>query len=87
MSCLKSECAKEIQELVAEVQNKYKLKLQDTRAQFILKKNEHEQNQKKILMNKLLADAFNCTSLNCLPTGPLMQQGILFTGYTSLCWV
>ncbi|KAH6827982.1 hypothetical protein C2S53_015145 [Perilla frutescens var. hirtella] len=59
VSLLKSECAKEMRE----IQNKYELKLQDAQAQLILKKNGLNQNQNKILMNKLLADA---CSYNCL---------------------
>lgn len=80
MNGLTSEFRKEI----AEVQKKYQLKFQDAQAQYTLKNNGLIQKHKKILMNKLLAAAFNFNCLNMGSTWPLMQQGKLFTAHASI---
>lgn len=83
---LESECRKQMQELVDEVSRKYQLKFQEAQAQYALKHNGLIQKHEKILMNKLLADAFNFNCLNTWSTWPLMQQGKLFTAHAStLC--
>ncbi|CAK9138730.1 unnamed protein product [Ilex paraguariensis] len=51
---LKSECDKEI----AQIRSKYEAKHQEAEAAFLLKKNEADTNHKKVLMNKMLAEAF-----------------------------
>ncbi|KAL1558519.1 hypothetical protein AAHA92_08972 [Salvia divinorum] len=72
---LKFECQKEMQELIDAVRKKYQLKFQDTQAQFALKNNGLCQKEKKILMNKILADTFNYSCLNMSSTWPLLLQG------------
>ncbi|KAL3848958.1 hypothetical protein ACJIZ3_010840 [Penstemon smallii] len=76
-SRLKSDCEKEIQEMVAQIRSKYEVKLQDNEAENKLKKNELEKNQKKVLMNKILAEVFRRKCSDYRSTGlPGMQQGI-----------
>ncbi|KAG6415377.1 hypothetical protein SASPL_122788 [Salvia splendens] len=72
---LKYECGKEMQELFDAVRKKYQLKIQDTEAQFALKNNGLCQKEKKILMNKILADSFNDNCLNMSSTWPMLLQG------------
>lgn len=85
MSGLKSECEKEIEEFIAEVRRKYQLKFNDAIAQFKLKNDELYQSRKKIVMNKLLADAFRFNCLNMRSTWPLPQQGMFFSAaHTSI---
>jgi hypothetical protein len=43
-------------------------------ADFIIKKNELDVNHKKVLMNKILADAFRS---KCMAPGPSGKQGML----------
>ncbi|KAH9614916.1 hypothetical protein KSS87_023646 [Heliosperma pusillum] len=60
---LKSECDKEIEDLVAQIRKKYCVKLEEAESSFSLKKSELELNQNMVMMNKFLADAFRskCT--------------------------
>ncbi|KAK4356365.1 hypothetical protein RND71_025336 [Anisodus tanguticus] len=58
---LRSECKKEIEEVIAPIRKKYELKLQEAEAAYLLKKKELDMNQNKILMNKALADSFRFT--------------------------
>ncbi|KAL0348999.1 UNVERIFIED_CONTAM: hypothetical protein Sangu_1127700 [Sesamum angustifolium] len=76
-SQLKSDCEKEIQEMIAQIRKKYEVKLQESEAAFRLKRNELYKNQTKVLMNKILAEAFRSKCLDVRPPGlPGMQQGI-----------
>ncbi|KAK4367206.1 hypothetical protein RND71_015086 [Anisodus tanguticus] len=73
--CLKSDCEKEIEEMIAQIRKKYDDKLQEVEAGFLRKKKELDVNQNKVLMNKLLADAFRCKCMNLKPSGlPGMRQ-------------
>ncbi|XP_042067797.1 uncharacterized protein LOC121811079 isoform X2 [Salvia splendens] len=72
---LKSEYQKEMQELYDAVRKKYQLKIQDTQAQFAVKNDGLCQKEKKILMNKTLADSFNYSCLNISSTWPALLQG------------
>ncbi|KAH9613949.1 hypothetical protein KSS87_011018 [Heliosperma pusillum] len=54
---LRSECDKEIEEVVAQIRKKYDVKLEEAESLYSLKKNELEMNQNMVMMNKLLADA------------------------------
>lgn len=73
---MKSDCEKEIEELVSQIRKKYELKHQETEAAFILKKNELDKNQNKVLRNKILAEAFRSKCLDLRPSGvPGMRQG------------
>lgn len=73
---LKSECDKEIEELVARIRRKYDKKLDEAEASFSLKRNELETWQNKVMMNKMLAEAFRskCTDYKAAPR--LQQLGI-----------
>ncbi|KAK4408491.1 hypothetical protein Sango_0430100 [Sesamum angolense] len=51
-SQLKSDCEKEIQEMINQIRKKYEVKLQESEAAFRLKRNELDKNQTKVLMNK-----------------------------------
>ncbi|KAL2557461.1 uncharacterized protein Fot_02200 [Forsythia ovata] len=75
--CLKSECEKEIQEVIAQIRNKYEAKLHDVETAFQLKKNELDKNHNKVLMNRILAEAFRSKCLDLRPSGPPgMQQAM-----------
>ncbi|MCE3049719.1 hypothetical protein HAX54_045591 [Datura stramonium] len=61
--------------MIAKIRKKYDHKLQEAEAAFLLKKKELDVNQNKVLMNKLLADAFRCKCMNLKPSGlPGMRQ-------------
>ncbi|KAJ9698071.1 hypothetical protein PVL29_007263 [Vitis rotundifolia] len=66
---LKSDCEKEIEEVVAQIRGKYEAKLQDVEATFVLKKMELDINQKKVTMNKILADAFRSKCMDVKASG------------------
>ncbi|XP_022949441.1 helicase protein MOM1 isoform X2 [Cucurbita moschata] len=55
---LKSECEKEIEEVTAQIQKKYETKLQESETEFDLRKKDLDVNYSKVLMNKILAEAF-----------------------------
>lgn len=69
MAQLKSDCEKEIEEITSQIRNRYEVKCQETEAEFRLKLNEHDKNQKKLLLNKMLADAFRSKCLETRPSG------------------
>ncbi|KAL9392962.1 hypothetical protein Peur_012247 [Populus x canadensis] len=77
---LKSDCEKEIQEVVAQIRRTYDFKLQDLEHEFLRKKKEMDDNQNKVLMNKILAEAFrtkckdNRASRQQEMTSSVMQQ-------------
>lgn len=73
---LRAECEKEIEVVAASIRKKYDLKLQEAEAAYLLKKNELDMNQKKVLMNKALANAFRfkCIDLE-ITARPVVQQG------------
>ncbi|KAL0460715.1 UNVERIFIED_CONTAM: hypothetical protein Slati_0698700 [Sesamum latifolium] len=76
-SQLKSDCEKEIQEMITQICKKYEVKLKESEAAFRLKRNELDKNQTKVLMNKILAEAFRSKCLDVRPPGLQgMQQGI-----------
>lgn len=82
---LKSDCEKEIEEVVAQLRGKYDAKLQDVEATFVLKKMELDINQKKVTMNKILADAFRSKCMDVKASGaPGVQQGITLLSKLSL---
>lgn len=78
-SQLKSDCEKEIEEMIAEIRNKYNARLQEADTKYSLRKNELGGNLKKVLLNKLLADTFR-SKCNELKPSKLqgMQQGMMF---------
>ncbi|CAK9167786.1 unnamed protein product, partial [Ilex paraguariensis] len=68
---LKSECDKEIEEIIAQIRSKYEAKLQEAEAAFLLKKNIFDTNHNKVLMNKILAEAFRSKCVDLRSTGSL----------------
>lgn len=76
---MKSDCEKEIEEKVSEIRKKYEGLIEDAEAAFLLRKKELDTNHKKVLMSKLLAEAF---SYKCMDTkgsqAPGMQQAFSF---------
>ncbi|XP_057508879.1 helicase protein MOM1-like isoform X2 [Actinidia eriantha] len=63
---LKSDCNKEIEEIIAEIRMKYEVKCQEAEAAFLLKKTELDTYHNKVLMNKILAEAFHSKCLGTL---------------------
>lgn len=62
--------------MISQIRNKYEVKCKENEAEFRLKKDEIEKNEKKVALSKMLAAAFR---LKCSekPSGmPNMQQGI-----------
>lgn len=77
MSQLKADCEKEIEKIIAQVQNKYEVKSGETDAEFRVKMNELDKNQNMVCLNKMLANAFGSKCLDVRPSGsPSIQQGI-----------
>ncbi|KAL6563630.1 hypothetical protein OROGR_002589 [Orobanche gracilis] len=84
-SKLKSDCDKEIQEIVTQIRNKYEAKSKENEAEFRLKKNELEKNQVKVLMNKILAAAFRFKCSNPRPAlVPSEEEGTQPCPYPSV---
>ncbi|XP_031123219.1 helicase protein MOM1-like isoform X3 [Ipomoea triloba] len=73
----RSDCEKEIKEMIERIRNKYETKIMEGENAFFLRKNELEGNQNKVLMNKILAEAFRSKCLDPRPTVlPQMQQAV-----------
>ncbi|KAL9244340.1 hypothetical protein vseg_018127 [Gypsophila vaccaria] len=71
---LKTECDKEIEDLVAQIRKKYDAKLEEAESSFTQKKNELDLYQNMIMINKFLADAFKSKCMD-YKAGP--QDGSL----------
>ncbi|KAK7831082.1 helicase protein mom1 [Quercus suber] len=67
---LKSDCEKEIEELSAQIRLKYDMKIQEVESEFLLKKKELDANRNKVLMNKILAEAFRSKCMDLRVPGP-----------------
>lgn len=77
MAQLKYECEKEIEEMISQIRNKYEVKYQEKEAEFRLKKNENDKNEKKVHLSKMLAAAFR-SKCGIRPSRlPNMQQGTI----------
>ncbi|KAK6138105.1 hypothetical protein DH2020_028145 [Rehmannia glutinosa] len=77
MSQLRTDCEREIQEIIAQIRKRYEVKLQETEAEFRLKRNELDQNQNKVAMNKILAEVFRSKCKDPTPSGtPCVQQAV-----------
>lgn len=76
-SKLKADCEKEIEGMLAQIRGKYETKIQEAEAQYSLKLNELQTNQNKVMMNKILAEAFQskCMDLRA-STAMAVQQGM-----------
>ncbi|TQE07274.1 hypothetical protein C1H46_007096 [Malus baccata] len=74
---LKGDCDKEIEEAVAEIQRNYELRSQEVEAEFLLKKKELDSIHHKVLMNKILAEAFRskCMDLRASGASGVQQDG------------
>ena len=73
---LKSDCEKEIQEVVAQIRTKHDIKLQEIESEFLRKKKEMADNQNKVFLNKILAEAFRSKCMdNKASSTPVRQQG------------
>ncbi|KAF5751556.1 helicase protein MOM1-like [Tripterygium wilfordii] len=77
---LKSDCDKEIEEVVAQIRKNYEIKLQEVEAEFLTKKKDMDENLNKVLMNKILAEAFRskCMDTRVSTTRGLRQAGLHF---------
>ncbi|PQQ05430.1 helicase protein MOM1 isoform X2 [Prunus yedoensis var. nudiflora] len=75
---LKTDCEKEIEEAVAEIRRKYEIRFQEIEAEFLLKKTELDSIHNKVLMNKILAEAFRskCMDLRASGASGAQQDGI-----------
>ncbi|KAI3826484.1 hypothetical protein L1987_00532 [Smallanthus sonchifolius] len=72
---LDSECEKEIVEMVAKIRLKYEARHLEADAAYNTKNMELETNIKRVIMNKILADAFRSKCQDLTPSGhPGMQQ-------------
>ncbi|KAK7850706.1 helicase protein mom1, partial [Quercus suber] len=71
---LKSDCEKEIEELSAQIRLKYDMKIQEVESEFLLKKKELDANRNKVLMNKILAEAFRSKCMDLRLFQLSMQQ-------------
>ncbi|XP_076930004.1 uncharacterized protein LOC143594623 isoform X2 [Bidens hawaiensis] len=70
---LKSECEKEIAEVVAQIRLKYEAKQQHTDLDYMLKNMELETNIKWVNMNRILAEAFKSKCQDLTPGHPGIQ--------------
>ncbi|ONI00781.1 hypothetical protein PRUPE_6G104600 [Prunus persica] len=75
---LKTDCDKEIEEALAEIRRKYEIRFQEIEAEFLLKKKELDSIHNKVLMNKILAEAFRskCMDLRASGASGAQQDGI-----------
>ncbi|KAK0583701.1 hypothetical protein LWI29_001666 [Acer saccharum] len=73
---LKSDCDREIEEVVTQIRKKYEIKLKETEAEFLTKKREVDANHNKVLMNKILADAFRSKCTDLKQTNTAVQQEV-----------
>ncbi|CAL1366809.1 unnamed protein product [Linum trigynum] len=78
---LKSDCEKEIEEVVAQIRNKYEVKMKEKEKEIMLSKRELDANHNKILMNKILAEAFRSKCMDiraCNSPGVLQDAAATF---------
>ncbi|KAK3226957.1 hypothetical protein Dsin_006819 [Dipteronia sinensis] len=73
---LKSDCDREIEEVVTQIRRKYEIKLKETEAEFLTKKREVDANHNKVLMNKILADAFRSKCTDLKQSNTAVQQEV-----------
>ncbi|XP_048137315.1 helicase protein MOM1-like isoform X2 [Rhodamnia argentea] len=73
---LVSDCGKEIEEIVAQIRRKYDLKLKEIEAEYLAKKKELDMNQGKVLMNRMLAEAFKskCSDIRASGANGIQQD-------------
>ncbi|KAK6936068.1 hypothetical protein RJ641_033098 [Dillenia turbinata] len=74
---LRSDCEKEIEEIVAQIWQKYEASIQEAEKAFLLKKSDLDSIQNTVLMNKVLAEAFRSKCMDPrAPGGPGIQQAV-----------
>ncbi|KAJ4822288.1 hypothetical protein Tsubulata_006393 [Turnera subulata] len=77
---LKLDCEKEIQDAIAQIRAKYESKYQDLESEFIDKNKELDSNHNKVLMNKILAEAFRSKCMDIkASSAPGKQQEMAST--------
>lgn len=74
---LKSDYEKELAEMIAQLKLKYEAKRQDAEAAFQLKRKEVDTNLNRVVMNKILAEAFRSKCQYVGPSDPAGIQGML----------
>ncbi|KAG2670470.1 hypothetical protein I3760_14G087000 [Carya illinoinensis] len=67
---LKSDCEKEIEEVVAQIHRKYETKIRDMEAEFLVKKKEMDANHTGVQNSKFLAEAFRFKCMDLRVPGP-----------------
>ncbi|XP_035545868.1 helicase protein MOM1-like isoform X2 [Juglans regia] len=71
---LKSDCEKEIEEVVAQIRRKYETKIRDMEAEFLVKKKEMDANHNGVQNSKFLAEAFRFKCMDLRGPGPSGMQ-------------
>ncbi|KAK8641482.1 hypothetical protein V6N13_010885 [Hibiscus sabdariffa] len=66
---LKLECDKEIEEVVTQIRRKYDVKLKEKETEFLFHKKELAVNYRKVLLNKILAEAFRSKCMDNRASG------------------
>ncbi|KAK8645588.1 hypothetical protein V6N13_119412 [Hibiscus sabdariffa] len=66
---LKLECDKEIEEVVTQIRRKYDVRLKEKETEFLFHKKELAVNYSKVLLNKILAEAFRCKCMDNRASG------------------
>ncbi|KAL4335632.1 hypothetical protein GQ457_07G034500 [Hibiscus cannabinus] len=66
---LKLDCDKEIEEAVAQIRRKYEVKLKEKEAEFLIRTKELDVTYNKVLLNKILAEAFRSKCIDSRASG------------------
>ncbi|XP_021766473.1 uncharacterized protein LOC110730939 isoform X1 [Chenopodium quinoa] len=74
-SQFKSECDKEIEELVAQIKRNYDKKIDEAEASFAVKRKDLETCQNKVMMHKMLAEAFRSKCIDYKAATRMPQLG------------
>ncbi|GMP88905.1 hypothetical protein CsSME_00040715 [Camellia sinensis var. sinensis] len=78
---LKSDCEKEIEEIIAEICQKHEAILHAAEAAFLLKKKELDTNHQKVLMNKMLAEAYRLKCPDIRSYGAMGMQQVVNSNF------
>ncbi|KAE8729490.1 putative Kinase family protein / peptidoglycan-binding LysM domain-containing protein [Hibiscus syriacus] len=71
---LKLECDKEIEEAVAQIRRKYEVKLKEREVEFLLQNKHLDVNYNKVLLNKILAEAFRSKCMDNRASGSAREK-------------
>ncbi|KAE8696703.1 putative Kinase family protein / peptidoglycan-binding LysM domain-containing protein [Hibiscus syriacus] len=71
---LKLERDKEIEEAVAQIRRKFEVKLKEKEVEFLLQKKQLDVNYNKVLLNKILAEAFRSKCMDNRPSGSACEK-------------